>query len=161
NVGASVFPKEGFLPSIDSAAQSAQRAVKEQEEFIGQLKEQQATQTEIEKRRKSTEESAKKEAEDQKKIAESAKAAAEAMAKADAMRRDNDRAVVKLDLGKTDRAKALSENQSAFDELVGSKEMEGLKKDSPEYLRLVAEFRRKEAAINQDFDQRGVESERA
>jgi hypothetical protein len=253
NVGSSVFPREGFLPSIDSAAQAAQRAVKEQEEYIKGLKESQAAQTEIEQTRKRSEETAKKEAEHQKEIAAAAKAAAEALAKSDAvqtaharalrdkgveiealqhpdiypgmaverqrskvhdaiedlmkasgappeqrraleerirferdmldmlekeralksqiatadaasakaeeLRKQADRALVKADPNLTDRAKALAENQNAIDDLLGSKELKGLSKDSPEYLRLVVEFRRKEQAINEEFDAKGVESE--
>jgi hypothetical protein len=255
NVGSSVFPRQGFLPSIDSAAQAAQRAVKEQEEYIRSLKEQQATQTEIEQRRKATEESAKKEAEHQKEIAAAAKAAAEALAKSDAlattrqrtlrdkgveietmlhpdlypdaaverqkskvhdaiedlmkaanappeqrreleervrferemldlltresdvrkqvaaaaaattkadtMRKETDRALVKLDPNLTDRAKALAENTAAMNDALSSKDLAGLSPDSPERLRLVEEFRRREQAINAEFDAKGVDAERS
>jgi len=255
NVGASVFPREGFLPSIDSAAQAAQRAVKEQEEYLKSLKEQQAAQTDIDRIRKATEVKAKREADAQKAIADAAKAAAEALAKfdaaqtvrsralrdkgveietmlhpdlypdaaverqkskvhdaiedlmkaagappeqrreleervrferemldllerervvrtqtaaaaaattkADTMRKETDRALVKLDPNLTDRAKALADNQAAMNDALASKDLAGLAPESPERLRLVEEFRRREQAINAEYDGKGVDAERS
>jgi lambda family phage tail tape measure protein len=254
NLGSSVLPTEGFLPSIDSAEEAARRAVREQEEFIRTLREQQKVQTEIDQRRKSTEETAKREAASQEKIAAAAKAAAEALAKfdaaettrdralrekrvelqsllnpgtsdasldrqkgkvhdaiedlmkaakaspeerrelearirferdmldlleqeqrvrreiaaiesaaakADALRKENDRAALDGNTSLTDRAKALAAARTEFEEMLGSKEMAALPAASPERARLLAEFRRKEDGINRDFDEKGVEAQRA
>jgi hypothetical protein len=254
NLGSSILPTEGFLPSIDSAEEAARRAVREQEEFLRTLREQQKVQTEIDQRRKSTEEAAKKEAASQEKIAAAAKAAADAMAKfdvaqttreralrekrvdlqsllnpatsdasldrqkgrvhdaiedlmkaakaspeerrelearirfeqemldlleeegrvrkeiaatqsaaakADALRRETDRAALEGDRSTTDRAKALAAARAEFDEILGAKEMSVLPAASPERARLLAEFRRKEEAIDAEFDAKGVEAERS
>jgi hypothetical protein len=254
NLGSSVLPSGGFLPSIDSAEEAARRAVREQEEFLRTLREQQKIQTEIAQRRKSTEETAKREAASQEKIAAAAKAAADALAKfdaaettreralrekrvdiqsllhpdtsdasldrqkgkvhdaiedlmraakaspeerrelesrirferemldllereqavrreiaavtaaaakADALRKENDRAALDADAAMTDRAKALAAARAEFDELLGSKEMAALPAASPERARLVAEFRRREDEVNREFDENGVEAQRA
>ncbi|MCE9635812.1 MAG: hypothetical protein K8T90_08915 [Planctomycetes bacterium] len=254
NLGSSVLPREGFLPSIDSAEQAARAAVNAQEEFIRTLKDQQKVQAEIEQRRKGTEDSAKREAASQEKIAAATKAAADALAKfdaaqttrdralvekgvdiqsllnpgvsdpaldrqkgrvhdaiedlmkaanappaekrelearirferemldlleresavrkeiaatqaaaskADAMRKENDRSALGLDPALTDRAKALTEYRAEFGEMMRAKEMESLKADSPERARLVAESRRKEDAINREYDARGIETQRS
>jgi hypothetical protein len=254
NLGSAVFPQEGFLPSIDSAEQAARRAVKEQEEFIRTLREQQGVQTEIEQRRKNTADTAKREADSQQKIATAAKAAADALGKfdaaetsreralrdkgvdiqtlqhpelfdagiekqksrvhdaisdlmkaahgppeerrelesrirferemldllvrerdvrrdiaatdsattkADAMRRENDAAALRASTELTDRQRALAEAKAEFDETLRAEEAAGLKKDSAERLRLLEEFRRKEAVINAEFDERETEGRRA
>jgi hypothetical protein len=253
NLGGAVFPEEGFLPSIDTAEQAARRAVKEQEDFIRTLKEQQGVQTEIEKRRKTTADTAKREADEQKKITDQTKAAVDALAKfetadttraralrdkgvdietmlhpelfdagiekqksrvhdaiadlmkvahgppderrelearvfferemldlllrekevrrdtaatqgatakADAMRRENDLSALRASTDLTDRQKALAEAKVEFDEGLRQQEKDGLKADSAERLRLVEEFRRKEAAINAEFDERESDARR-
>lgn len=252
NLGSVVFPREGFLPSIDNAAQAADALVREQERYIASLREQQGVQEEIEQRRKRTADAAKEEAEAQKKIAAEAKAAESARVqfeaaelarerarrdkgvaiqsllhpdlldpelerqrsrihdamedlrraadapvekrnelrarilheremldlltkekdarqqiaavqaaatRAEALRRENDRTALRLDPSLTDRGRALAEHRAEVEETLASKAMEGLERDSPEYLALVEEFRRQEAAINREHDQLAIDAQ--
>ncbi len=252
NLGSVIFPREGFLPSIDNAAQAADALVREQERYIAGLRKQQEIQGEIEGSRKKTADAAKEEADAQKNIAVEAKAAESALAqfeaaqtarerarrdksvaiqgllrpdlfdpalerqrsrindamddlrrasdaprekrielrariqheremldllkrektvregiaavraaatRADALRRENDRSALRVDPGLTDRDKALAEHRTEVEETLASKALQGLERDAPEYLRLVEEFRRREAAINSEHDQLAVDAQ--
>ena len=252
NLGSVIFPREGFLPSIDNAEQAAEALVREQERYIARLREQQEIQTEIEDRRKEAADAAKEEAEAQKKIAAEAKraeaarvqfeaaelarqrarrdkrvaiqsiehpdlfdpalerqrsrihdaiedlrraaaaspekrnelrariqheremldllerektvrqeiaAVRAAATRAEALRRENDRAALSADTSLTDREKALAEHRTEVEETLASKALEGLERDSPEYLELVEQFRRREAAINREHDQLAIDAQ--